>query len=130
MKSGSGLDWPTIRSRAAQFPEEAFDFVRDGLRFTVETLHGSTEQSEQPEERRHVTGQQLCLGLKEYAVQRYGLLAGTVLGRWGLRRTEDFGTIVYSMIDRGDLRASEQDSIDDFKGVFDFAEVFGALTIG
>lgn len=137
MKSGSSLDWPAIRSRAAQFPEEAFDFVRDGLRFTVETLHGPAEGGETEaaaaggvvDERRHVSGQQLCLGLRTYAVERYGLLAGTVLGRWGLKRTDDFGTIVYAMIDRGDLRASERDSIEDFKGVFDFAEAFGALQV-
>jgi len=63
-------------------------------------------------------------------VQRYGLLAGTVLARWGVKRTDDFGTIVYAMIDRGELRASDRDSFEDFKGVFDFAETFASVQIG
>jgi uncharacterized repeat protein (TIGR04138 family) len=128
VKSGSSLDWPAIRSRAALFPEEAFDFVREGLRHAVHTLHGA-DSTNGPDERKHVSGQQLCLALKDFAVLRYGLLAGTVLSRWGIRKTDDFGTIVYAMIDRGELRASERDSIDDFKGVFDFAEAFNALSI-
>jgi len=129
VKSGSSMDWPAIRSRAALFPEEAFDFVREGLRHAVKTLHGENGD-DATDEKRHVSGQQLCLGLKDFAVQRYGLLAGTVLARWGVKRTDDFGTIVYAMIDRGELRASDRDSFEDFKGVFDFAETFASVQIG
>lgn len=120
------LDWPTIRSRASAFPEEAFDFVREGLKHTARSVHGETSENpgEEPDERRHVSGQQLCLGLKDLAMQRYGLLARTVLSRWGVRATEDFGLIVYALIDRGELRAGERDSLEDFKNVFDFAQVF------
>jgi uncharacterized repeat protein (TIGR04138 family) len=46
--------------------------------------------------------------------------------RWGIRGTEDWGILVYAMIDRGEMRASERDSLDDFRGVFDFDEAFGA----
>jgi uncharacterized repeat protein (TIGR04138 family) len=130
VKSSSSLDWPAIRTRAAQFPEEAFEFVREGLRHTVQTLHGPIAPSAVPdpaeESRRHISGQQLCLGLKTYATQRYGMLAGLVLARWGMTCTDDFGTIVYALIDRQELRSSERDSIDDFKHVYDFAEAFGA----
>lgn len=120
----------------AAFPEEAFDFVREGLRFTVDTLHGHmdptgdlADSSDAPDERRHVSGQQLCMGMKEFAIQRYGMLAGTVLERWGIRKTDDFGAIVYAMIERGDLKASPNDNPEDFKGVFDFAEVFGMFSL-
>lgn len=132
MKGGSSLDWPAIRNRAAEFPDEAFDFVREGLRHTARTLNGRAESEREADlndPRRHITGQQLCMGLRDFATQRYGLLAGAVLGRWKIRRTEDFGTIVYALIDRGELRASERDTIDDFKGVFDFTETFAALTL-
>lgn len=112
------------------FPEEAFDFVREGLRHTTQTLHGSLDDvGELAGDRRHVTGQQLCLGLRDLAVQRYGLLARTVLARWGVRKTEDLGTIVYALIDRAELRAGEHDSIADFNAVFDFAEAFDSVTI-
>jgi uncharacterized repeat protein (TIGR04138 family) len=129
VKGAGSLDWPLIRSRAATFPEEAFDFVREGLRHTVVALHGE-DLPEATSDKRHVTGPQLCLGLKEFAIRRYGLLAETVLSRWGIRATEDLGTIVYAMIDKGELKAGERDSFEDFKGVYDFAEVFRGLTIG
>lgn len=136
MKGGSSLDWPAIRSRAAMFPEEAFDFVREGLRHTVQNIHGEEPAAggggvaaSAINDRRHVSGQQLCLGLRDLAIKRYGLLAGTVLSRWGVRRTDDFGTIVYALIDRSELRASDRDNLEDFKGVYDFAEAFGALAI-
>jgi uncharacterized repeat protein (TIGR04138 family) len=126
------------------FPEEAFEFVREGVRHTVQVLHGqgkrpgatpdgagacASRAAGEIDESRHISGQQLCMGLRDFAVQRYGLLAGVVLERWGVKRTDDFGTIVYSLIDRKELRASERDSIEDFKGVYDFPEAFGSLTI-
>lgn len=128
--NGSTLDWPAIRSRAAEFPEEAFEFVREGLKHTV------IQSGEKPpkgaaagEDRQHVSGQQLCVGLRDLAIKRYGLLARVVLGRWRIAKTDDFGTIVYAMIDRGELRASPNDSINDFKGVFDFVGAFDAIEL-
>lgn len=131
MKSGSSLDWPTIRLRASLFPDEAFEFVREGLRATVDALHGAAAESDdgKPDESRHITGRQLCMGLRDFALTRYGPLAPLVLGRWGIRHTDDFGTIVYALIDRKELRSSERDSIQDFKGVFDFTEAFAAAPI-
>lgn len=119
------VDWPEIRTRAAAFPDEAFDFVRDGLKQTVVTLHGPAHSpAAAMNPKRHVSGQQLCLGLRDLAQQRWGLLSITVLRKWGIQRTEDFGTIVYAMIDRRELRTSEGDSIEDFRGVYDFEEAF------
>jgi uncharacterized repeat protein (TIGR04138 family) len=142
VNSGSSLDWPAIRLRAAVFPDEAFEFVRDGVKHTVQILHGASKRVQrQPleqvvaavagevDESRHISGQQLCMGLRDFAIQRYGLLAGIVLERWGVKRTDDFGTIVYALIDRKELRASSRDSFEDFKGVYEFGETFGALTL-
>ena len=132
MKSSSSLDWPTIRSRASAFPEEAFEFVREGLRHTVETLHGvggEADSGRGTDESRHISGPQLCNGLRDFALQRYGLLAGLVLGRWGVKTTDDFGVIVYSLIDRKELRASDRDSIEDFKQVYEFGEAFAGAAI-
>lgn len=120
------LDWSAIRERAAQFPEEAFQFVREGLAYTSKMVHGEQRcrHADEHDPKRHVTGQQLCMGLKRLGMERYGQLAKAVLGRWGIRRTEDFGIIVYALIDRSELRQCERDSLDDFKGVFDFDEAF------
>lgn len=109
--------------QAERFPEQAFQFVRDGLQHTVQITHG---QQEAEPRTRHVSGQQLCLGLRDLAVTRWGLLAGTVLRRWGIRSTEDFGVIVYALIERGEMRNSEEDSFDDFKAVYEFDEAFAS----
>lgn len=128
MKSQRQVDWKAIRSRAELFPEEAFQFVREGLGHTVKVTHGDVERDpvRAPDERFHVTGQQLCLGLRDMAIERYGMLARTVLNKWGVRRTDDFGVIVYALIDRGELRSSERDCFEDFCGVYDFDESFAA----
>jgi uncharacterized repeat protein (TIGR04138 family) len=71
-----------------------------------------------------VSGQQLCLGLREFALERFGPLAPNVLRHWNIHRTEDFGRIVYLLIETEQLAKSAEDSIDDFHAVFDFHEAF------
>ena len=73
---------------------------------------------------RHVSGQELCWGLRDLAVKRWGMLAKTVLRRWKVKRTEDFGKIVFALIDDGQLRKQPGDTLDDFKNVYDFDEAF------
>lgn len=113
--------------RSAPFPAQAYQFVREGLAHTVKTIYG--DGSTEEDESRHVTGQQLCLGLRDYAIKQYGLLAKTVLNTWGLHETGDFGRIVFSMIEAGLMRKTDEDTPEDFEGVFDFDEAFGDLTI-
>lgn len=126
-------NWPTIRDRARRFPETAFQFVRDGLGHTVRIVHGVTAESGElgsnatASKARHISGQQLCEGLRRFATDRYGKLAGAVMRRWNVRSTEDFGVIVYAMIDRGEMRGSDSDRFDDFKDAFDFEEAFGSV---
>ena len=78
---------------------------------------------------RHITGQQLCIGLREYAIQRYGMLAPVVLRHWNVLRTEDFGRIVYRLIDVGLMSRTPDDSLSDFIGVYEFDEVFGTAQL-
>ena len=73
-----------------------------------------------------MTGQQLCEGLRDFAVQQYGMLARTVLNRWHIERTEDFGRIVFAMVEGGLMHATEGDSVRDFDHVFDFGAAFDA----
>ena len=120
-------DWKRVRESSGGFPPEAFHFVREGLAHTVRMVHGDAAASMTPppgDESRHVNGQQLCLGLKDFAVKRYGLLARTVFSRWGVNRTDDFGRIVFAMIDAGVMRKTADDTLEDFSGVFDFDEAF------
>lgn len=116
------VDWKKIRHTAGPYPVEAFTFVREGLAFAAEQLHG--EPQALPETDRHISGQKLCLGLRDFAIERYGLLAPVVLEHWQVRRTEDFGRIVFSMIQHGVMCKSDDDCLDDFRAVYDFDEAF------
>jgi uncharacterized repeat protein (TIGR04138 family) len=105
------------------YPLDAFVFVQQGLSYTVEKRHG---QMTEPNASHHITGQQLCQGLREFALMRWGLLARTVLRRWNVDSTMDFGRIVWAMVENGFMSKTESDSIDDFRGVYDFRTAFEA----
>lgn len=105
------------------YPAEAYEFIQRGLSYTVEKLHGTPSD---PDASRHVTGQQLCSGLREFALTEWGLLARTVLRRWGIVSTLDFGRIVFALIDAGHMQKTENDSLEDFRNVFDFKHAFEA----
>ena len=111
--------------RSTKYPPAAFAFVQRGLDATVRKLYGDPDETDDPHPR-HVTGQQLCLGLRDFAIQQYGLMAGVVLKRWHITSCEDFGHIVFAMIDAGLMHKSSEDTIHDFVGVFDFAKAFGS----
>ena len=105
----------------------AYHFVRDGLAHTVETLHGAEPESEEASRSRHINGRQLCNGLKDYAIRRYGRLARTVLNRWRIESTADFGKIVYAMVEAKLIRKDREDNFDDFRAVFEFDAAFATL---
>jgi uncharacterized repeat protein (TIGR04138 family) len=116
--------WESVRDLAGPYPPEAFAFVQEGLRYTVDRL--AERRGDRPHNNdRHVSGQELCLGLRDVAIDQFGLLARTVLHHWRIERTEDLGRIVFIMVNAGLLRKTDQDSEDDFAAVFDFDEVFG-----
>ncbi len=120
MSTESDTVWQRLKASSVPYPPQAFVFVQEGLRCTADRLHGEGASGD-----RHVSGQQLSLGLKDYAVDQYGLLARTVLDSWGVRRTEDFGKIVFAMVEAGVLRKTDEDRAEDFIGVFEFDEAFG-----
>lgn len=105
-----------ILPRDDRYAIEAYLFVARALDFGQRRLLDESEEDEP----RHLTGQQLCDAVRLLAWRQYGLLAKTVLNSWGLRQTEDFGEVVFNLIDAGELRKSESDSRDDFVGVYDF----------
>ncbi|MBL8887497.1 MAG: hypothetical protein JNK16_12635 [Phycisphaerales bacterium] len=120
------VDWTLLKS-LAPYPTEAFHFVSEGLAHTVQSIHGHREEVKElvpTDENRHINGRQLCLGLRNYALERYGLLARTVLHRWNIKATEDFGKIVFAMVDARLMRKTDEDTPEDFQHVFDFHEAF------
>lgn len=103
-----------IRLRESRYDERAYLFVLAALELVQQRLP----------ERRHLSGRELAQGCRDLAIQRYGVLARTVLEHWGIRSTMDIGEIVFALVDTGFLMSQPQDTKEDFAEVFDFHEAF------
>lgn len=103
------------------YPPEAYDFVQQGLTYTVQLVHGPGAK---PRANRHVTGQDLCEGIRAYALDQYGMLARSVLRHWNIEGTLDFGRIVFALIEAGQMQKTDDDTIEDFRDVYDFRAAF------
>ncbi len=97
-----------------QYKFEAYSFVVAGLHHTVAKLPKV----------RHVSGAELLKGIRDYALEQYGPMARTVLNYWGVNTTEDFGHIVFALVEAGILRKQPEDRIEDFVDIYDFKEAF------
>jgi uncharacterized repeat protein (TIGR04138 family) len=99
------------------YPMDAFLFVQQGLSYTVDKIHG---EGTEPGASHHISGRDLCNGLKEVAHHRWGLLAWTVLQRWNITTTLDFGRIVFAMVEHQHMQKTDEDTLADFRHVFEF----------
>ena len=110
-----------VLAKDPRYKAEAYVFVHDALGHTWARL----------DQRRHVTGRELLEGIRGLALQHYGPMAKAVLNSWGVKTTDDFGAIVFNLVDSGLLSKTEEDHIEDFHDVYDFDEVFvGSYDIG
>ncbi len=119
---------------------EAYQFVREALSFAQEVmLMGGEKKGTAPkkdagitgpltgeaiEAEHHLTGQQLCDAIRQYALEQFGFMAQIVLKNWGVTSTSDFGEIVYNLIKIGFMKKSHTDRREDFDNVYDFDEAF------
>lgn len=121
-----------------RFPLEAFRFLQEGLDHAVKRTHGpnagltrspdgsgkrvepGTDLDEHPH---HISARELCEGLLDLALLRWGRLAKAVLNGWGIERTDDFGTMVFLLVDNDLLRKTEGDRLEDFSGIFTMSEI-------
>src|SRR5256885_9859783 len=110
-----------ILKRDNRYDRDSYYFVREGLDVTLKILK---KQHQTQLAHRHVSGQELLEGLRRHALDQFGPMAKTVLDYWGVRKCEDFGEIVFNMVEKGILGKTEQDSREDFRGGFDFNEAF------
>lgn len=108
-----------ILAKDARYSREAYFFVREALDFTQKVAAKSGR-----DQVRHVTGQELLDGIREFALQQYGPMTPLLLGEWGLARCEDFGELVFNMVEAGLLAKTKKDTREDFKGGYDFSDAF------
>lgn len=169
MSKKKSITSPTPTEKAVESPyhPQAFEFLRQGLDYTVRKTHGDRTdvvrgilhwlQEHQAELSQlpmllsrgeippvivnmirqigdleaaadhlnlHVTGEDLCWGLHDLAVENWGLMAPVVLRHWGIRSTRDFGRMVFALIDQGLLAKQPDDDIEDFSDVYEFGKAF------
>ena len=115
-----------ILQRDGRYQRDAYLFVRDALDQTQKNaLRASKEAVAQaPGEDRHVTARELLEGIRDYALQVYGPMTLLVLNEWGIQRCEDFGEIVFNLIEASLFKKTEKDNREDFKGGYLFEEAF------
>jgi len=108
---------------------DAYVFVRESLAYAADCMElDFYEELSSPEHaaktERHLTGQQLCEAIRQYATNQFGYMAKIVLKNWGIESTSCFGDIVYNMINVGIMKKSEHDRRSHFDDVYSFDEVF------
>lgn len=104
----------------ARYAYEAYEFVFQGLEFTQKWLGRDLpdEKTDPTDPRHHVSCRQLAEGIRRFAVQEFGQMAPAVLRSWGVRQSDDFGEIVFNLIDAKLMSKTDADSRAEFHGVF------------
>ena len=120
-----------IVQKDIRYHRDAYLFVREALDHTQRLVNkGAKSESRAAADElaegkvRHVSGQELLAGIRAYALEQFGPMTLTVLNEWGVRRCEDFGEIVFNMVENHLLAKTKKDTRDDFKDGYDFDEAF------
>ena len=103
-----------IHSFDTRYHVDAYEFVMEALSYTQRKFRAI----------KHVTGEELLEGMKELLLDEYGPMTITVLKFWGINSTQDFGHIVFNLVNNSVLSQTQDDTIDTFKDAYDFQEVF------
>ena len=115
-----------VLSRDSRYEIGAYVFIYEAPAYTQKML-GRDDPSLAPA-KRHVSGRELIEGIRRYAGELFGPLAPTVFRTWGVNRTEDFGELVFNLVESGLLGKTDTDRREDFAGGFDFDTAFETET--
>ena len=97
-----------------RYPRAAYEFVREALHHTVETLGVQ----------HHVTAKELLEGIRGHALTEFGPLARLVFDSWNVHTTEDFGNIVFNLVEAGEMGKTDEDKRSDFTHGYRFEDAF------
>jgi len=104
-----------ICRRDTRYAPAAYRFVMwEGIEYTTKEHLKLTEKT-----RRHLTGQEVCEGLRKLALQQFGYMAYEVWQSWGIVGTRDWGNVIFNLCEHKLLQRTEQDKIEDFDNVYD-----------
>ena len=110
----------------SRYPPAAYEFVREAVSYPCRKLRGQGGTGKGTRRGKHISGQELLDGIRELALEEFGPMAIDVFDEWNIRRTEDFGNLVFNLVRSDLLGASEEDSPADFAKGYDFVEAFVA----
>jgi len=102
-----------------RFDAEAYNFISNAVMYTSQKV-----KDEESNMQRHISGQELLEGIKDFAVEEYGPIAPEVLRHWGLTDSKSIGEVVFNMVNKKLLGSTNEDSMDDFIGSYDIDQKF------
>jgi uncharacterized repeat protein (TIGR04138 family) len=106
-----------------RYAYEAYDFIFHAIQYTQRvTGREMPREGESVQKRHHVSGPELLEGIRQLALAEFGMLAKTVFHMWGIHTTDDWGNIVFNLINGELMSKTSEDNLDDFHAVYDFNE--------
>jgi uncharacterized repeat protein (TIGR04138 family) len=110
-----------VVGRDPRYAYEAYEFVYEALNHTQKIL-GRITPTDLPagaEKEHHVSGKELLEGIRDLALREFGLMARTVFKMWGIQRTDDFGEIIFNLVEASLMSKTDEDTRQDFHEVYD-----------
>lgn len=90
-----------------EYAPDAYDFLR-------QALDSSLRRYKKDENNKHLSAEELYLGLCSHALEEYGPMAKYVLQYWGINSSKDVGQIVFYLVEAKVFGKQEDDSIEQF----------------
>jgi uncharacterized repeat protein (TIGR04138 family) len=107
-----------LAERHGSYKPAAYHFTLQAVHFTVDRARRAGAGP------RHVSGREVLDAIRDLARSRFGPMAKSVFEHWGVHRTEDFGNLVYQLVEHGILGKTEDDQLSDFARGYDFEQAF------
>ena len=101
-----------LRRKDGRYSLDAYRFAFEALEYTVRDYL----KLKQP---RHVSGKELCEGMRRLAVDQFGFMAYDVWTKWGIRETRDWGHIIFNLVEAKLLRKTDEDNVEDFANIYE-----------
>ncbi len=108
-----------IHNTDTRYGKGAYYFIREALDHTLKNAEKNKHSKGG-----HVSGYELLEGIREYALERFGPMAMTMMQHWNIQKCRDFGEIVFNLVEHGILGRTENDSLEDFDNGYDFESAF------
>jgi uncharacterized repeat protein (TIGR04138 family) len=109
-----------IVARDRRYGIEAYVFVREAVGRALTTKGVDAQVIPRP----RVSGKELLEAIRRCALLRFGKDAKRRLNEWGVKSCDDFGEIVFNLVDAGLLGKQQSDRKEYFQGGYNFDEAF------